>query len=421
MEKIIAFLAVYLPFQLAINPTAGVDLASIRVLVILVFFLWLAQGLKKKQMEIPVNLKLFFLSFFLLLSLVSFLVSQNHDWSVRKMVYLISIFPIYLVVSSLIKKNEVQIKLIKILVIGGGLVALLGVFQFLGQFYLGKDKIYTLWAEKIAPPFLGKSVTQAVLENPSWLVNISGETYLRATASFPDPHMLSFFLGLLFPLALGLGFFERRKKMLWFILAGVILIADILTFSRGGYLGLIGGLIFFLFFLWKKLGWTGKKIVAVSILGFLLAIFYPSPISQRLQSSFDLKEGSNKGRLSIWEDSGKIIADNPLLGVGLGNYALAIKPLATYREPIYAHNTYLDIAAETGILNALIWILFLWVVIRDFMKKSLNNPIFMAGAVGIIIFSIHSVVETAIYSPVVLCLFLIISALSNYQKDEKIS
>jgi hypothetical protein len=48
-----------------------------------------------------------------------------------------------------------------------------------------------------------------------------------------------------------------------------------------------------------------------------------------------------------------------------------------------------------------------------FLKRMPNDIFFMGGALSLVIFSVHSVVETGIYSPVVLTLLLIIVGFSQ--------
>lgn len=298
------------------------------------------------------------------------------------------------------------------MVFSGTLVAAFGLVQFFSQFLFGLEKVYRFWADYIAVPFLGKSFSEAVLQNPSWLVNISGQTYLRATATFPDPHMFSFFLGMIIPFAFALLFLSNRK-IFYGIASVILLLADAATFSRGGYLGLFAGLVLALILSWNKLEKSYKLSIILLALISVTILIIPSPVSQRYFSSFNLNEGSNKGRIETWRKAEEVIFDNPLIGVGIGNYPLEIKPTADYREPIYAHNAYLDIAAETGILNSLVFIGILTTAISTFFKKSRKNLLFLAGAISLVIFSIHSLVETAIYSPVVLTLLLIIISFSN--------
>ncbi|PJA87016.1 MAG: hypothetical protein CO141_01700, partial [Candidatus Moranbacteria bacterium CG_4_9_14_3_um_filter_42_9] len=195
--------------------------------------------------------------------------------------------------------------------------------------------------------------------------------------------------------------------------AAILLLADAATFSRGGYLGLFAGLVLAVILAWPKLKKT-PKILAAGLSVILASILIiPNPVSQRYFSSFDLKEGSNEGRIEMWQKATKVILKNPLSGVGIGNYPLEIQPGATYRDPIYAHNTYLDIAAESGVLSALAFLGILIFATRSLLKKGREGLIFLAGAMSLTIFAIHSLVETAIYSPVVLTLFLFIVSFSN--------
>jgi putative inorganic carbon (hco3(-)) transporter len=271
--------------------------------------------------------------------------------------------------------------------------------------------------QKIIAPFLGNSFAQAVFQNPSWLVGVSDKNYLRAIAFFPDPHMFSFYLGMLLPFSVSLYLesSNKNKRILFLFISIAMLITDTLTFSRGGYLGLLAGLAFTFFIFRKTLvqKFSAQRIAIASIIGLIIfiTILFPNPISSRLSSSFDIEEGSNLGRLETWNQSIDVIRKNPW-GVGLGNYPLEIKPGADYREPIYSHNLYLDIAAETGIINALIFIWLIIASIFSFMKMGKDNKFYLAGAVGLIIFSVHSIFETPLFSIHILPLFLIVIALS---------
>ena len=406
-----------MPFQVALNPTEGIDLASIRVIVLLLFFFCLADGLKNKKIIIPFNIQTGLIFSFLFFNLLSLFIARNSDWSIRKLLFLFSLFPIYFVTLHLINNRKRLLVISKGLVFGGTLVAILGIAQFFSQFVFGLERVYKFWADYVIVPFLGKTFSLAVLQNPSWLVNISGKTYLRATATFPDPHMLSFFLGVVLALAVALFLTEKRKGFYGLSLL-VLLIADMLTFSRGGYLGIAVGIIFLVVFFWKRINVRVKIVFIIGcvLVGLLLTI--PNPISGRYASIFNLREGSNMGRIEIWQRTMTIIEDNPWLGVGIGNYSLQIKPSATYREPFYAHNTYLDIAAESGVTSAFIWVGILFFSWRMFKKKAQREAVFLGPALAIVIFSTHSLVETAIYSPTVLALFLIVLGFSNIKADE---
>jgi len=411
MFGFLLFISIYLPFQLALSPSQGIDLASGRILILVLFFIWLAESFKNKKLLIqPTFTNGLFVSF-LFLTTFSLIVSQNLEWSGRKLLFLFSLAPLYFIAQNLLNSEEKKEKIASFLVWGASLASLIGIFQFISQFIFGREKVYQFWADYVVIPFLGKAFSEAVLLNPSWLVNITGQTYLRATAFFPDPHMLSFFLGLVFPLALALVFLKKENKIWNLANTIIILITDLLTFSRGGYLGLFLGLLFLALVFWKNFSRRYRWGTIISSVFLVSFVFIPGPIKERFQSSFDLREGSNRGRLETWVEALEVIEKKPLLGTGLGNYPLEIKASADYREPIYAHNTYLDVAAETGILNALIWIGFLFFTARGLYKS--KNKFLVFASASIVIFSVHSLVETGIYSVAVWPALLIISSLNN--------
>lgn len=415
MYKALLFLAIYLPFQIALNPAEGIDLASIRVFILLFFFVWLADSFKKKRIIFKNNIQAWLIVAFLILNAVSIAVAQNSNWSLRKLLFLFSIFPIYFVATAIINSREKMEKIMQALIWSGTAAAAIGIAQFVSQFIFGREAVYAFWANNIVDIFLGRSFGAAVLQYPSWLVGSGGQIYMRAISVFPDPHMFSFYLNLLIPLALGLFWAKGAKKMLG--AAIIMLIANAMTFSRAGYFAALVGVAAGIIFIWKKADrkckWQAVIILSVMILAFSVH----NPASERFQSSFDIEEGSNQGRLGRWEEAAGLVKNNPAIGVGIGNYSLAIKPEANYREPIYAHNTYLDIAAETGILNAFIWMGILFFAIWKFYEKGKKEKLFFFGAAAILAFAVQSLADTAIYSPVVLALLLIVISFSNI--DEK--
>jgi hypothetical protein len=63
-------------------------------------------------------------------------------------------------------------------------------------------------------------------------------------------------------------------------------------------------------------------------------------------------------------------------------------------------------------VNAIIWITLIIFSVRSFLKKSKENILWLGGAVSLVIFSAHSLFETALFSVQALPLLLIIISLS---------
>lgn len=416
MFSLLLLLAVYLPFQLALSPAEGIDAASIRIIIPLFFLGWLFESLRRRKFFWPTNVETLLVLFFIFLNVFSIFGARNTDWSLRKIFFWLSIFPIYFLVFGLCEKEEKAEKFLKALVWGGALAAIVGILQFFSQFILGLERVRDFWAAVVVVPFLGGSFSRAVLENSSWLVGVSGRTFFRAISVFPDPHMFSFFLGILAPVSLGI--FLKNKKPLWLAFFALMFLADFLTFSRGGYVGILAGAIFLLIFFWSSLKFELKLILGTVSALVILALFSPGPVAERFFSSFDSHDGSNEGRLVMWQKSFEVSIEHPFLGVGIGNFPLEVKPSADYRDPIYAHNTYLDIAAETGWINAFFWITLLFFLTSGFLQKGKRNPVFLGVSAGLLVFATHSFFETGLYSPVILTLILSLAGLLN-MKNEK--
>jgi len=115
-----------------------------------------------------------------------------------------------------------------------------------------------------------------------------------------------------------------------------------LSFSRGAYFAIIITFLILSILLWRESGLRGRKLAILFCLSLLIFIIPITPISDRFYSSFDLNEGSNVGRLEMWQQAGEIGLNNFWSGMGLGNYSLEIDSDLDYRNPITAHNLYLD-------------------------------------------------------------------------------
>jgi O-antigen ligase len=261
-------------------------------------------------------------------------------------------------------------------------------------------------------------------------VNVSGATLLRVFSLFPDPHMFSFYMGLILPILISFVlFYDRdcddsgslilRSKIIGGVFVFIMFLSEALTFSRGGYIGMVAGLGTLIILGWSYFG--GKKKFVIGSF-FAVFIFFAATNGQsfvtRFVSSFDLSEGSNSERRKNWGQGYEMFSDNFFSGVGIGNYSYEIKPSADYRTPIYAHNTYLDIGAEMGIFALLAWIVLFGASIFGLYRSgkyadSTSERAFSFGLIASLVwFSVHGFFDTAIYSPTVLAVLMVILAMT---------
>ena len=417
MPAFLSFFFFILPFQWALSPSDSVDLALVRILALGIAAVWLVFGLARRNITIPFRLVTFLWLSFLFLVTLSIVVAGNPSWGIRKILFLFSFAPLYFVCAYVLKKTPgAPKKVLWWLVIGSGITAVVAILQFFSQFIFGLDPVLTLWRSILLPFFLGGTFGQTVGQYPSLLVNISGYTLLRATAFFPDPHVAAYFFGLTIPSALLLAQKNPKGRLLRFV-AATILIADLLTFSRGGYVGLLSGLLFWIVYSLRRRLFSKQAPRAILICFFLGLLFLFSPVGSRFLSSFSLDESSNQGRVAMWRAAGNAITAHPWLGVGIGNFPLFVQPDTDYRTPIYAHNLFLDVAAESGIGSSLLLILLLLSAIWSLVLLAQSDSLFLGPALGLIILSAHSVFDTPIFSVHILPILLLFLAMSTLGKS----
>jgi O-antigen ligase len=167
----------------------------------------------------------------------------------------------------------------------------------------------------------------------------------------------------LLPIAIALLFGARSltRKLLFGACACVMLVAIVLSYSRGAFLGMIVVLIFMA----MKLGQRNRVGIGLAILGLAVAglLFAPGNYGGRLLSIFMPSldpGGSADNRRGELFRSLYIALRHPLLGIGMGNYQSEM----SYRG-LVTHNSYTQVAAEMGATALVCYTLF---IVRPLQK-----------------------------------------------------
>ncbi len=82
-------------------------------------------------------------------------------------------------------------------------------------------------------------------------------------------------------------------------------------------------------------------------------------------------EQSNRAHTGLLKAGLRMVADAPITGVGPQNFkALSLKYAPELDRAFIAHNTYLELAAETGIPVLVLFLLLLWHAYRTFNRAT---------------------------------------------------
>jgi len=243
--------------------------------------------------------------------------------------------------------------------------------------------------------------------------------FIRAFGTFGQPNPFGGFMGLLAPLALMMAYtyliitwhnFQTQraistKNSIWlgFYSAAALLlsIGVIISWSRGAWLS-YGVSILIVAFALPRYMW--QRIALMTIIGVIAAGLFvtdsiPSAIQDRVLSAttdifnvtdvravdITTENYAVVERLAHWQAATNMIQHHPLTGVGFGNYEVAYDTyrLLNWLEPLgHAHNYYLNVFAETGMIGLLGYAM-LWLWILNITWQNRSHPDLMSRSISV--------------------------------------
>ena len=265
--------------------------------------------------------------------------------------------------------------LILLLVAGGVLLALHGVWQYLHTF---------------------PSLLESADLDPAAASRLST---LRVFSRFLLPSVFASFLLLSLPPALGLAREGQKGRRVLALAAAVIMaVALLLTRSHGALAALLATVV-----LWRlpagrrRPAWTAA-IVTVILVALAMVVWSRSGVL--------LTDASGQGpaalRLRNVQTAFSMLVDHPVQGLGGGGYGAAYP---SYREPgdnetHFVHNSYLQLVVEHGLTMAvpLVLLLLSWgSITRQALAR--NAPVKTGMVLGLTAFLLHNLVDFSALLP----------------------
>ena len=174
-------------------------------------------------------------------------------------------------------------------------------------------------------------------------------------------------LVLVIALAGGRLLFDRRERIWSALVMPALLVALALTLTRSAWVGACTALG--LLCLIKDL----RLIAIFPVLAALFFTFAPPQLTDRLYSTFNLQDPTNRDRVAMARAGIRMIGDHPLTGVG-PDVVKEVYPeyrdaSAVQDDNPHLHNVPLHIAAERGLPALVAWLGFLALVVRDLIGQ----------------------------------------------------
>lgn len=281
-------------------------------------------------------------------------------------------------------------RMVKLMVLGGVLVSLYGMAQYVFRFGYQSDA----WVDS----------------------SMFGAIGFRVVSTLENPNMLGQYLVLMIPLggACLLNAKEKKERWFWLVCCGVMCVCMLLTFSRGAWLALLcAGLLFAVL--------INPRLLMAAPFG-LLALYFvlPDTIIQRFTSIGNLADRSTSYRVSIWLGSLRMLKDYWLCGVGPGDAAFnTVYPTYAYDEIVtpHSHNLLLQITTDAGVCALVIFCVILlcyfrWLCAALHRAKPGNGRMlqiaFLSGVTG---FMVQAMTDFSFYNYRVMFVFWVYLAL----------
>lgn len=245
--------------------------------------------------------------------------------------------------------------------------------------------------------------------------------------SFVNRHNFAAYMEMTMALPLGLlfvGSVSKDKRLLYITGIALMGVALLLSGSRGGLVAFVAEVIFLVLLttgtrsksrLGLKLALAGLLLVA--IVGG--AIFVGGETSLTRVAETAATQDVTTGRSNIWKVTTRVISANLPFGVGFGALGVAYTQydaMSGLERVEQAHNDYLQVLADAGLIGLLIGAFFLWQLFqlgRGSMKigNLYRKGIAFGALAGIFAILVHSIFDFVLHTTAISVMFLTLLAM----------
>jgi len=309
------------PFMQATTVFPGalnINISGILNLLVIFAGMYYIVTKKVNLLELPISKPY---SLFMAICFATTLIAPDKITAIRYCVRFLSYFMLYVVTITVLQNKKQIVNLIHIIFLSAIIPLSVGFYQF----------------------FMGTG-------------SMAISSFNRIFATFGHPVPYGFYLMLLLVIAIVLFLYYSNigpQKIGWGIICLAMGASLLQTFTRGAWIGLIIALIV-IGFRYKRV-WVFLPLLLIALVALITSI------SERLADiSEPISEQSSSlsWRVNLWKEAFPMIKSNPI-GNGLGSFVL-YSSLKIKDQLSGAHNVYLRLAMETGLLGlgAYLWLMF---------------------------------------------------------------
>jgi O-antigen ligase len=282
-------------------------------------------------------------------------------------------------------------------------------------------------------------ITALLYPRPS--VTLPAEGVIRLRGPYGSPNNLALYLDRTLAVALALAIAARDAQLRIVAAVGAAMMAAalVLTFSKGTlFIALPVTLITVAAgsaYVLRRQGRSTQVVWLLGGLAFVVAIaLLPFVTTERLQTLFDLSEGTGFLRMNLWRAAWQMAVDHPLVGVGPDNFLYAyrsgyILPQA-WMEPNlnHPHNFVLDWWTRLGIPGLILGLTF-WAVLFAALVRRMTHAInqreswpavYMGLAAAVVASVAHGLLDASYALPDLMAVWALLTALATVESPQSL-
>lgn len=269
-----------------------------------------------------------------------------------------------------------------------------------------------------------------------WLGYLSGGVSYdsRLHAFYTSPNYLAMYLSVPFMIAIWLllkdKFSIKKEKYFWLISALVITLPIYLTYSYAAWLAIFASVFMLIYLVMPA---ENRKALFISVFLILAVLFVSQSGTEKLENLKNLSyRSSANSRIMIWRSALAIGRDNPIFGIGPGNFQqIYLEYQKKFTEPYLEwavpepHNIFLAFWLETGILGLtgfvmiIIWYFRSGIVILKERRSNGAREVAIILLAVMVYILIHGLIDTTYWKNDLAVIFWLIIGLMVAVKKYK--
>lgn len=462
LEDSTVFFVRSIPLFIAIPLTGSYDALNMwRLMSLAIFGKWLV-------LKYPVDLKLgswkkrrLLISILILfvMSVLSLFIAPEFGTALKRIIYFLNLSLIGIVIYDVARQESMTRRLAANIAIPTVIVTLAGFIQLGMAYSMDIFRFVDIWVRTIERNLFGSAWAEIALKANTWFAYYGDQLSLRMFSLFPDSHSFPIFILLGLPAVLAISlkglvakagsfrglFLARARLIVAFV--PLVFLAALLSGTRGIWAAIVGVILLVpavIYILKRQSVEQARRRLFIYLSTFLLLFFLLFPLAygvfvsdqfqarksdtalfkKRVRSIIDIAETSNKERIRIWTLSLKSIASHPFLGRGIGNFPVVLnQDIALGKAGSSAHNLYLHIAAEMGLLALFAALYALWLIMKKIYGnfRFADDPLLLVYNGALLLFLpwvlIYSLTDVALFDERTFLLFVATVAITQARHD----